>query len=280
MSVNRKPTQIYATVSTSIVLVLISLFLLIFFHSGNLMNIVKQNINILVELQNGLPSGEIDYLKEEIKDYEGVISESVEFISRDQALETMSEELVLNPNIGDNPFNDLIKFNLKAEKYSESNILRIKKMIEYEKGVVGIYFENESIDMLKSNLDRISMGILLLALLFVVLALSIIYNTIQLSLHNDLKEIKTMQMVGAENSFIKKPYMQSAFYMSIKAILVMLIFIGLFFTILIYSDSIFKDIITWQYVVLTIVICIFLAFFIQFGTTTRLINKFLKLENR
>ena len=47
MSKNSRPTQFYATVSTSIVLVLISLFLLMFFHSSNITNIVKENINIL-----------------------------------------------------------------------------------------------------------------------------------------------------------------------------------------------------------------------------------------
>ena len=50
MSKTNKPTQFYATVSTSIVLILVSIFLLIFLHSGNITNIVKQNINILIDL--------------------------------------------------------------------------------------------------------------------------------------------------------------------------------------------------------------------------------------
>lgn len=280
MSKNKKPSQFYATVSTSIVLVLISLFLLIFFHSSNITNIVKQNINILVELKNDLPKGEVDHLKKILQDYEGVIPESVEYLNKESALKLMSKELNINDELEGNPFNDLIKFNLKSGYYSEKRIKEIKQSIELEKGVLSLYYENESLDMVQSNLERISLGILILAFCFVILSLSIIYNTIQLTLYSDIKEIKTMQMVGAEKSFIKKPYLKSAFLMAMKSIFVMMFFVAMLCFYLIYFNSIFAEILQWYYVALTILICIFMAFFIQFSTTNAMINKFLKLEGR
>ena len=280
MSKNKKPSQFYATVSTSIVLVLISLFLLIFFHSSNITNIVKQNINILVELKNDLPKGEVDNLKKILQDLEGVIPESVEYLDKESALKLMSKELNINDELEGNPFNDLIKFNLKSGYYSEKRIKDIKKSIELEKGVLSLYYENESLDMVQSNLERISLGILILAFCFVILSLSIIYNTIQLTLYSDIKEIKTMQMVGAEKSFIKKPYLKSAFLMALKSIFIMILFVLALCFYLIYFNSIFAEILQWYYVALTILICIFMAFFIQFSTTNAMINKFLKLEGR
>ena len=159
-------------------------------------------------------------------------------------------------------------------------IKEIKSKVELEKGVIGLYYENDSVDLVKTNLQKVSFGILILAFCFVILALAIIFNTVKLTLYSDIKQIKTMQMVGAENSFIKKPYLRAAFNMSTKAILAVIIFVGLLCGYLIQSQSIFAEIIQWQYVLLTIGISFLSAFIIQFFTTNSIINQFLKREGR
>jgi cell division transport system permease protein len=280
MSKSRKPTQFYATMSTSIVLVLISLFLLIFFHSNNITNIVKENINILVELEDRLPSGEIENLKRIISGYEGVIPSSVEYLTKESALEIMSKELNITQTSEENPFKDIIKFNLHHDSYSEKVIQGVKSKIELEKGVIGMYYENDSVDLVKTNLDKVSLGILVLAFCFIILAMAIIFNTIQLTLYSDIKEIKTMQMVGADNSFIKKPYLKAAFWLSTKAVTTVVIFIAILSLYMIRSSSIFAEIIQWEFVGLTILISFLVGFFIQFTTTNTIINRFLKKEGR
>lgn len=280
MAKNSKPTQFYATMSTSIVLVLISLFLLIFFHSSNITNIVKENINILVELEDKLPSGSIENIKNIIAKYDGVIPASVQFVSKKDALLLMSKELNISQNSEENPFRDLIKFNLFNTDYSEDKIKEIKSAVELEKGVIGLYFENDSVDLVKTNLEKVSLGILILAFCFVVLALAIIFNTIRLTLHSDIKQIKTMQMVGADNSFIKRPYLREAFWMSSKSVLAVLIFVSVLCIYLIQTNSIFAEIIQWKYVALAVLISFIAAFLLQFLTTDIIINRFLRREGR
>ncbi len=279
MSKNHKPTQFYATMSTSIVLILISLFLLIFFHSNNITNIVKENINILVELKDNMPKAEIESIQKVISKYEGVIPSSVSFIPKAEALKMMSKELSISQIAENNPFKDLVKFNLRNESYSEERIKEIKAQVELEKSVIGLYYESESVDMVKSNLQKMSIGILVLALCFVALALAIIYNTVKLTLYNDMKLIQTMQVVGAENFFIKKPYLRDAFWMSTKAVIAVMIFMALLCTYLIQSDHMLAEIIQWKYVGLTIGLCFISAFFIQFFTTNSILNRFLSQEN-
>lgn len=280
MTKNSKPTQFYATISTSIVLVLIALFLLIFFHSSNITNIVKENINILVELEDRLPSGEIESIKKSLAQYDGVIASSIQFVGKDDALTQMSKELNISQNAEDNPFKDLIKFNLTNTAYSEEKIKEIKTGIELEKGVLGLYYENDSVDLVKTNLEKISLGILILAFCFVVLALAIIFNTVRLTLYSDIKQIKTMQMVGADNGFIKRPYLRAAFWLSAKAVLAVIVFVSGLSIYLIQSNSVFSEIIQWEYVALTILISFFAAFLIQFLTTNMIINQFLRREGR
>lgn len=280
MSGNQKPTYFYATLSTVIVLILISLFLLLFFHSNNITNIVKENINLLVELEDQIPTTEINYLKKTISAYPGVIPASIDYVSKEDALKLMSAELNISQNEAENPFKGLIKFNLSHEAYGEALIQDIKSKIELEKGVIGLYYENESVDLVKSNLEKLSIGILILALCFVILAASIIFNTIKLTLYSDLKQIKTMQMVGAEKAFIKKPYLRLAFLMSFKATLSVAIVLALFCLYFLKSESIFAEIIQWKYVGLTLVLSSLIAFVIQLTATNAILNQFLKREGR
>jgi cell division transport system permease protein len=279
MSKNSKPSHFYATISTSIVLVLISLFLLMFFHSSNITNIVTENINILVELEDKLPAGQIDQLRKVLINQPGVIAESVVFVDKNEAQKMMTGDMVLSSPDDENPFRDIIKFNLRHDAYSDQNIKDIKTQIELEKGVSGLFHENESINAVKANLERISMGILILAICFVVLALAIIFNTVKLTLHADAKIVKTMQMVGAEKSFIKKPYLRSALNIVLRASLAVLIFITALCSVLIQSNSVFAEIIQWEYVALTIVISFISAFIIQFGATNSIINNYLRQIN-
>jgi cell division transport system permease protein len=280
MAKTNKPTQFYATISTSIVLILVSIFLLIFLHSGNITNIVKQKINILIELENDLPSAEVRRIISIVKSYEGVLPNSVNYVSKDDALATMSKELVVSKDNEDNPFQDIIIFNLRSEAYSEKLINEIKYKIELEKGILGLYHENESLDQVKKNLGKVSLGILILAICFVILALSIIFNTIQLTLYSDLKEIKTMQMVGALDSFIKKPYLRMAFWMAIKSGFSMIVFIVGLCTYGYYADGIFSEIIQWSYVAVALMISILLAICLQILATHYILSRFLAKENR
>ncbi len=125
-----------------------------------------------------------------------------------------------------------------------------------------------------------SLGILILAFCFIVLAIAIIFNTIQLTLYSDIKEIRTMQMVGAENSFIKKPYIKSAFLMALKSTLIVIIIIAIATTYLIYTQNVVTEIIQIRYVLLTFAITGIIAFIMQFYTTNLIINRFLKRERR
>jgi cell division transport system permease protein len=280
MTQKSKPTSFYATVSTSIVLVLISLFLLLYLHSGNITNLVKEQINILVELEDNLPQPEITSLQRKIAGFEGVKTESIEFISKTQALQEMSGEFSLAESGIENPFRDVLKFNVKSTYYKEGYINQVKSQLELEKGVAGIYHENENISSVKSNLDSFSFGILILAMCFVVLAMAIIYNTIRLTLYGDMKEIKTMKMVGASNSFIKGPYLRNAFVMAFKSMIAVVVFVALLCIYILQSNSVFSDIINWFYIVFAIATSFIIALILQMATTNATLNTFLKREGR
>lgn len=272
----QRPTYFYATVSVSIVLILIALFLTLFFHANNITNIIKQQINILVEVQDVLPNAEVENLKSIIKNFDGVIVESVEFYDKEQAMEFMSKELAEMSNEIENPFKNIIKFNLIADKYNESYIKELKAKLEMEKGVIGLYYENESIDLVRTNLTSLSYIILALAIIFVILALAIIYNTMRLSLYADEKNIRTMQIVGAENSFIRKPYLKSAIKMSLIGTFMAGLVLGSIYYFGQSYNELLREIFEFKFFILTLIVCFVMAIAINLGSTTFILSKFLK----
>ncbi len=271
----KKPTQFYATASTTIVLVMLSFFLLLFLHSSRITNIAKENLNILVEVEDNLLDDQKNALLGILKEFKGVKLSSIVYIPKDAAKKQMSEEMSILDTSIVNPFKDVIKFNIESELYSEDLIKTIKDKLELEKGVLGVFHENENIKAMKANLLKISFGILMIAICFIILAVAIIFNTIKLTLYSDIKEIKTMQMVGAENEFIKKPYLKTAFSIAIRATCIMsFIVIGLCFWLW-NSDELIKEILDWKLVAATILVAGTTALCIQIITTNLIIRRFL-----
>jgi cell division transport system permease protein len=271
----KKTSTFYATISITIVLVLVSLFLTLFLHTGNITNILKQNINLLVEVQDVLPESEVNRILQIVKNTEGVIGEQVEFIKKEDALIFMSSEFGKLAEEIENPFKNIIKFNLKPDYYTEKNIEKIKEVLELEKGVLGFYHENESIDMVKNNLTNFSWIVLGLAGIFVLLSVAIIYTTLRLTLYADEKKIMTMQIVGATGSFIRKPYYVWAFQMSLTATFFVILVLGGLYSYALLYNSLLIELLEIRFLILTVCICFLIALIITTTATNVILRRFL-----
>lgn len=132
---------------------------------------------------------------------------NAEFIGKEQAKKLFIQEE--NENIDDvldyNPLPDAYFFNVKKEYANIDSLERIKadlsqsnffSLIEYPKGTVS---------NLNQNLNRISLVLLIIAIIIAVSVIFLIDNTIRLAMFSNRFLIKTMQMVGATRGFIAKP---------------------------------------------------------------------------
>ena len=257
-------------------MILVGLFLTLFMHTGNITNILKQNINLLAEVQDVLPESEIQRLIDIIKTTEGVLPQSIEFIKKEKALEFMAGEFGKLTDVIENNFKNIIKFNIKAEYYNEKRIVKIKEMLELEKGIIGFYYENEGIEMVQKNIKNFSFVLLGLAGIFVLLSIAIIYNTLRLTLLADEKKIKTMQIVGAKGSFIKKPYYVWGFKMSfIATSFVLLVLGGIYMYALLYNPLLL-ELLNVTYLIITVVICFLLSLLITLSASRVILRQFLK----
>ena len=81
--------------------------------------------------------------------------------------------------------------------------------------VHAIFYQENLIDKLNSNVSRLSFFLLAFCLLLFVIAFALINNTIRLSVYSKRFLIRTMRLVGATNSFIQKPFLVKGIYQGI-----------------------------------------------------------------
>jgi len=115
-----------------------------------------------------------------------------------------------------------------------------------------IIYDKELVDMVNNNVSKISFWILAISSILTIVAMLLINSSLRLSVYSHRFTIKTMQMVGATKSFIRKPFI----WRSIKLGLIGsgLAIIGLLFLV-VYVDGLFPSLgIAKDYVSIGIVV--------------------------
>jgi len=72
--------------------------------------------------------------------------------------------------------------------------------------VSDIVYDKQLVNLVNDNIKKVSMWILIISGFLTVVAVLLINSSLRLSIHSNRFIIKTMQMVGATKSFIRKPF--------------------------------------------------------------------------
>ena len=271
-----KPSYRYAVISISIVLYFLGIYLMLYLQSGKIDQMIKEQVSIVVELKDSLLQSEIRVIEAAIKRQTGAIDNSISYHDKASASEIMGDEVLTGFRKGESPFKDMMIFRLQAESYTNENLNFIDKSLMKERVVHDIFFESESDIGVHDLVHNLSLLFLLLSVIFVALALIIIHNTLSLSLYADRWEIKTMELVGARRSFIRKPYVAHGRIIGQRAFLLAAIALLGTVGILYLSISVFGSILYWPYLITTLVILFVLSTLITMVSTFTVVNKFLE----
>lgn len=195
---------------------------------------IQEKVDISVYFKSNVSEDSILNVKRSIENLEEV--KYVEYVSRDIALkkfkETHADDEVITKTLdelGGNPL--LASLNIKAKDLKEYEVIAayienadLKSVVEkvtYNQNQVVINRLTKFIDTAR----RIGFG---LTIFLAFLATMVTFNTIRLAIFSNSEEIAIMRLVGATNSFIRRPYMvEGVLYGSIAAIVSFLLLIPL-----------------------------------------------------
>lgn len=135
-----------------------------------------------------------------------------EFISKKQALRNWQDATGedLERTFGVNPLSPEVAFTVKNEYTSSEAIAKIKDTVAAIEGVAEVAVpDDEIIDAMNANIRRLTLGLTILAVVMLVISFVLINNTVRLSIYSRRFTIHTMQLVGATNGFIRRPFVMA-----------------------------------------------------------------------
>jgi cell division transport system permease protein len=101
-----------------------------------------------------------------------------------------------------------------------------------------IVYDKQLVNLVNDNIKKVSMWILIVSGFLTLIAVLLINSSMRLAIHSNRFIIKTMQMVGATKSFIRKPFIWRSIKLGlIGSVLAVLALIGT----LVYLDSNFPN---------------------------------------
>jgi cell division transport system permease protein len=208
------PNYFYTIISVAAVLFLLGFFGLLLLQSQRLTKVLKEQVDIIIELTSTPADSARLELENRLSKSSFVVPQSVEFTSREEALELMSDDLgedLLSLDLP-NPLYDVYTFNVGALYLTPDSLQRIREVLMKNPIINDVYYQESLIDQLTRNIKKISWILLSIATLFILLALTVIHNTIRLALYANRFLIKTQELVGARWEFISRPYLRKSLW--------------------------------------------------------------------
>jgi len=205
-----KPNQLYVVISLALVLFLLGLVGMWTFQANYLTRQLQENLDIIVELEVGHTVSQRDSLQTHLLaaryHKQGTVPV---YIPKEEALADMGEDL--RRDLGDlglnNPLLDVITFNVPVTAMTAEQLADIATEVQALPGVAGVYYQENFVERIAANAQRLSVILLGLAGLFALVAGLLIHNTVRLSLYANRFSIKTQELVGASWGFISRPYL-------------------------------------------------------------------------
>ena len=223
-------TALGSIITIFLSLLIIGIFCICGVIINNVVTSVENQVSITAYVADDASEQDIHAVEQYIQELPGV--ESVDFTTKDQALENFTNSMTSNPDIvaqldGENPLPASIDVNL-SEAQSVSDIAN--RILENETFVKicdnpddpsdSLQYGQKTVDKLFSLTNAIRyIGIGLIVVL-VLIAFIFINNTIRLAILARRKEIAIMRLVGASNGFIRGPFLaEGALHAIIGALL-------------------------------------------------------------
>jgi len=277
-SLNRRILSSSASVviSLSLVLFVIGLLGLVLINAQRLSNYVKENIGFTIMLKEGVNEIEIMNFQKILDAAD--FAKSSTFVSKEQATKDLQNDLGEDfvSFLGYSPLLASVDIKLNASYANTDSLAAIKAELNVYPVVHTIFYQENLIDKLNSNVNRLSFFLLSFCLLLFVIAFALINNTIRLSVYSKRFLIRTMRLVGATNSFIQKPFLVKGIYQGIySSIFAIFMLIGSIQ--LIQSETASMLNITDLKIIGFIFILVFIfGFFLSWISTFFAVRKFIK----
>ena len=267
-----------ATISITLILFLVGVMSLLVLNAGRLSDYVREHVGFTLVLQDNVRDAEVLRLQKMLSATPCV--KSTQYINKEDAAVSLANDLgedFVN-FLGFNPLFSSIDVKLYAPYMEQDSLVVLEKnFLEYSQ-VKEVYYQRDLVRVINENVRKISLLILVFAVLLLFIFTTLINNTIRISIYSQRFVINTMKLVGATRSFIRKPFVLKSISYGLLGGLIA----NMTILLLIYSyQKDFHAILDQSQVEtigLTFVVVLAFGVLISWLSTLFAVNKFLRLR--
>lgn len=195
-------------VTTAFTLVCFGLFLLLYLNLKNLTGTLQGDVEVVVYLEPGASEQVVSLVQNRLQTEPAAVA--LTFVSKEQALrefaEQFPEESLLLEGMDGNPLPASVVVSLSPRFLDTESLSAFAERVKQLPGVTHVAYSQDWIDTLTLVVSYFELGAVVIGTILAVATVTIIANTIRLSLHTRKEEIEILRLIGATGAFIAIPY--------------------------------------------------------------------------
>lgn len=175
-------------------------------NAEKISNTFKENIPMTIFFKDEIKEADLEKIQAEIE--QQTYLKDITFVHKDSAAEehqkTIGENFV--HFLGYNPLQHSFDIHLNGEYVQKDSIKNIELAFKENPLVDDVIYDQELVTLVNDNVERVTFWVLIISAAFAFISMLLINSSLRLSVYSNRFIIKTMQMVGATKSFIRKPF--------------------------------------------------------------------------
>jgi cell division transport system permease protein len=243
----------------------------------------KESLQVDIFFRPNTSITAIKQIEQELKTWDKF--KEVFYVSPEGAIEEFSgsgqdAKEILSIFDGENPLPPTLGFRPKAIYANKAGMLKIKKQLltVYGDEIEEVSYEEASVKSVNLGFKQFVYLIGVISLLLIIVAVAMINNTIRLALYSKRFTVKTMQLVGATNAYIRRPFLFQAIIQGIvSSIIGLALLAGLFYALNNVLESVEIKFDEYSFILLISSI-LSIGLVITFVSTWLALNKFLRMK--
>ena len=214
-------------ISIALVLFVMGMYVFLMTYTDNLLNHIKENIGFEVVIKSNAKESSIKNLRDELSKKKYI--KSIEYISKEEATNRLKEDLGDDflEWLGDveNPLLPSIDIRFVSDYANNDSMAVVEKWLGTKTIVKEVIYQKSLTNTINTNIQRVKIAIFAVSIILLLIAIVLISHTIRLSVYSKRFIVRSMQLVGATEGFIMKPFLKTFMKQGLWAAIIALIFI-------------------------------------------------------
>lgn len=263
-------------ISIALVLFMVGILGFVLLKSTKVANHFKEKTALTLFLKDEVSKENIQNLKASI--LKEPFTNKAIYISKEDAAKKYAKDIGEDflSFLGSNPLKNGIDIYVKAAYVTPEKMTEIEQQFLNNAFVAEVSYDKPLIQLLTKNIQKISFWLFILSGFLGLIAIILINSAVRLSVYSKRFNIKTMQMVGATKSFIRKPFIWQNIKLGMIGACIALIGIGV---AMYYADkyvpalALLEDVVSLTYLASGVIGISFLITLVStFFATQRFLN--------